>query len=129
MNDLTKEWLFFANQDLRVAELILPEKLYSQVCFHCQQCVEKCLKSVLAQAGKAPPRIHSIADLLRLMPSSLATNLPAELIKLDLLYTSTRYPGTLPGPLPNGFPGEQVAEDNLSWARQVMAVVEQHVSQ
>ena len=27
MNDLTKEWLFFAKQDLRVAEMILEDNL------------------------------------------------------------------------------------------------------
>lgn len=128
MNNSTKEWLFFAKQDLRVAVVILPEKLYEQVCFHCQQCVEKCLKSVLVEAGTVPPKVHAIADLLRLLPNNLTAKLPSELIKLDLLYTSTRYPGVLPAPLVNSLPGQQEAEDALRWAQQTMALVEQHLS-
>jgi len=37
-------WLMFAREDLRVAELAMQDRLYNQVCFHSQQCVEKSLK-------------------------------------------------------------------------------------
>lgn len=75
-----------------------------------------------------PPKVHAIADLLRLLPNNLTAKLPSELIKLDLLYTSTRYPGVLPAPLVNSLPGQQEAEDALRWAQQTMALVEQHLS-
>ncbi len=47
MNDLTKQWLQYAGDDLRVADILLREQIYTQVCFHAQQCVEKAFKSVL----------------------------------------------------------------------------------
>ena len=62
MNSAGERWLFFARQDLQMAELALKEGLYNQVCFHSHQCVEKCLKALLANQGKAPPRTHSILE-------------------------------------------------------------------
>src|SRR5438067_13795845 len=102
MSGTAKEWLKFAREDLRVAEIILNEGIYNQVCFHSQQCVEKSLKAVLVHAGHVSPRTHFIADLLKLLPQAWATSLPAKLIQLDVLYTPTRYPDTLPGMLPDG---------------------------
>jgi HEPN domain-containing protein len=127
MSGTTNEWLAFAKEDLRVAEILQKEEIYNQVCFHCQQCIEKCLKSILVFEKKVPPRTHSITDLLRLLPKTWATTLPDKLIQLDVLYTPTRYPDTLPGMLPDGLPGKEKAEETLIWARDVLAKTEQYV--
>lgn len=37
MSESAKRWLTFAAEDLRVAEVTMPEGLYNQVCFHAQQ--------------------------------------------------------------------------------------------
>jgi len=47
MKDEVKNWLDFAYEDLRMAELALKEKIYNQVCFHSEQCVEKVLKAII----------------------------------------------------------------------------------
>jgi HEPN domain-containing protein len=60
MNESGDRWLHFSRQDLQMADLALREGIYNQACFHCQQCVEKCLKGILADQGKTPPRTHSI---------------------------------------------------------------------
>lgn len=125
MNATANEWLIFAREDLRVAHILLREDIYTHICFHSQQCVEKALKAVLAHRGHAPPRIHSITDLLKLMPTSLAASLPAKLIQLDLLYMPTRYPDTLPGTFPDGLPNQQQAKETLDWAQDVLEKVEQ----
>ncbi|MDQ3250521.1 MAG: HEPN domain-containing protein [Chloroflexota bacterium] len=125
MSDAANEWLVFAREDLRVAHILLREEIYTHVCFHSQQCVEKSLKAVLAHAGHAPPRIHSITDLLKLMPAALAATLPGKMIQLDMLYMPTRYPDTLPGTLPDGLPSEQQAKETLGWAQEVLEKVEQ----
>ena len=65
MSKASERWWQLAADDLRVAELVLREGIYHQACFHAQQCVEKALKGVLVQSSDvAPPRTHSIADLL-----------------------------------------------------------------
>lgn len=56
MNGASERWLAFAREDLRMAELVMAEGLYNQVCFHCQQCAEKAVKGLLAYQGQTPPR-------------------------------------------------------------------------
>jgi hypothetical protein len=74
-------WLAFAREDLRVAELAFAEGIYNQACFHAHQCAEKALKRTLAllQREIAPPRTHSIVELLGLLPAPCFAGLRAEL--------------------------------------------------
>ena len=69
MSEARERWLAFAHEDLRVAEIALPEGLFNQVCFHSQQCVEKALKALLAQSAVSLPRTHAISELIK--PSAL----------------------------------------------------------
>lgn len=59
-----EQWLAFARDDVRIAQLAMREGLFNQVCFHCQQCVEKSLKALIVHQGLVPPRIHKLPDLL-----------------------------------------------------------------
>ena len=52
MSKAHNRWLVFAQQDLQMAELAYQEGIYNQVCFHSQQCIEKCLKGILANQEK-----------------------------------------------------------------------------
>lgn len=117
MNAQGDRWLEFARQDLQMAELALKEGIYNQVCFHSQQCVEKCVKGLLANIGKTPPRIHSIVDLLGLLPPDCLEDLREELGQMDIYYIPTRYPDALPGSLPDGLPGKEDAEEAIAIAR------------
>ena len=117
MNNAGERWLLFACQDLQMAELALKEGIYNQVCFHSHQCVEKCLKALLANQRKAPPRIHSIVDLLGLLPSNYLKDLREELGQIDIYYIPTRYPDALPGSMAEGLPGQEEAEEAIATAR------------
>ena len=110
-------WLEFAGQDLQMAELALKETIYNQVCFHSQQCVEKCLKGLVADMGKTPPRTHSIVDLLSLLPADFLSDMREDLSQLDIFYIPTRYPDALPGSLAEGLPGKEDAQDAIAVAR------------
>jgi len=120
MNEAVENWMAFARQDLRMAELALEEGIYNQVCFHAQQCVEKALKGWLEQQGQAPPRTHRMADLLALLPAGLLGELSDAMGLLDRFYIPTRYPDALPGTLPEGLPGERDAREALDMARQAL---------
>jgi HEPN domain-containing protein len=109
-------WLEFAHQDLQMAELALPEGIYNQVCFHSQQCVEKCIKGLLANLGKITPRTHSIVDLLSLLPNQYLSHLREDLSQLDIFYIPTRYPDALPGSWAEGMPDKADADDALAAA-------------
>ncbi len=114
-NEARSRWQYFARQDLQMAELALSEGIFNQVCFHSQQCVEKCLKGLLAGLGQKIPRIHSIVDLLRLLPEARQRecigDLQESLEMMDIYYIPTRYPEALPGSLADG-PAER--EDALA---------------
>jgi uncharacterized protein len=72
------QWLKFATEDLQVAEFVLPQGLYAPVCFHAQQCVEKSIKAALIHQGTVPPRTHSIANLLKLLPAEFLSDLRSQ---------------------------------------------------
>ena len=124
MNEAAKRWLTFAREDLRVAEVVLAEGVYNQVCFHAQQCVEKALKATLVGLGQAPPRLHSITDLLSLFPPDYMAELRDDLVELDNYYIPTRYPDALPGTLPEGLPGESEAEEAFRLAQNLLTRVD-----
>lgn len=124
MNGAAERWLSFAREDLRVAEVVLDEGLYNQVCFHAQQCVEKALKGALARQGRVPPRTHSITDLLNLLPPEWLADVRDDLVGLDDYYIPARYPDALPGMLPEGLPGRAEAEEALALARVVLGRTE-----
>ncbi len=120
MNELAERWLSFAQDDLRVAEIVLDERIYHQACFHAQQCVEKALKGVLISSGRRSPRTHSITDLVSLLSPGFAADLAEELGELDDYYIPTRYPDAMPGMLPDGLPGRAEAEKAVALAETVL---------
>jgi len=62
-------WVAYAEADLAAARVLLaaPDGLWDIVCYHCQQAAEKHLKAVLVAAQRPYPRIHDLAELVRLV--------------------------------------------------------------
>ncbi len=121
-----EEWLTFAEDDLRMARLGLREGIYAQVCFHAQQCAEKCLKALLAREGRLIPRTHRIDDLWEEIPEAAHEALAPireYLAELDGYYTITRYPDALAGIRPEGLPGRAEAERALQVAERCWQTV------
>jgi len=122
MNEAVERWLIFAEEDLKVAEIVLREGIYNQACFHAQQCAEKALKAALLTHAPddALPRTHSVADLLRRLPPTWFADLRVALSEImDSYYLPTRYPDALPGTLPEGLPDQGDAEEATALARKV----------
>ncbi len=94
---LATEWIKKADNDLKTAAHTL--KLGAAcptdaVCFHAQQCVEKCLKAFLVAAKIEFPRTHDIEVLVGLMPKHARPSLTVEQQRgLTLYATALRYPG------------------------------------
>ncbi len=122
------DWLFFAQEDLRVADLTYSAEIYHQTCFHAQQCCEKALKACLVHQGIEPPRVHQMSVLLSLLEVGALDELAADVVRLDRFYIPTRYPDAPVGSLSEGLPGKLDAEEakltaqkTLDWARQFVA--------
>ena len=126
-----EEWLAYAEDDLRMARLGLEEGIYNQVCFHAQQCVEKCLKALLAKEGRLVPRTHKVDDLWKALPEGARgalSSLEVELREMDQYYTVTRYPDALGGTRPQGLPDQEHAQGALRAAEQCWEVTRQVVA-
>ena len=68
-------WVAYAKADLVLASIPLPAGvMYSLLCFHAQQAVEKALKSILVYFRVEFPNTHTIQKLIELLPSELRTN-------------------------------------------------------
>ena len=123
-----QRWIRFAEEDLKAAEILFREGIYNQVCFHAQQCVEKCIKAVFLAQRRLPPKVHAIARLLSLLETHPFEGLEEELMLLDRFYISTRYPDALPGSLPEGMPTREDAESALRIARKAYEMTRRHLS-
>ncbi len=90
------EWVAKADNDLRSAEYLLKMEdcPTDTICFHAQQCVEKCLKALLVTQGTEFQKTNDLAKLVILLPSRLRPSLDAkEQDRLTEYATVTRYPG------------------------------------
>jgi HEPN domain-containing protein len=97
MQKLTREWLRKAESDLRVAGLLVAHKPppTDEICFHCQQAVEKYLKALLQESGHRVPYTHDLEDLYDLLvPLHPVLGLQkARLGQLTQYAVDYRYPG------------------------------------
>lgn len=98
MNELTKEWVFKAEEDFRSAEILMyasETPVPDYVCFHCQQCAEKYLKAYLQEQMVEFKRKHDLMPLLKLCVSldDDFQQIKRELSALDKYAVVVRYPG------------------------------------
>jgi HEPN domain-containing protein len=120
MTPLAQEWVEAAANDLAAARLMLAHGGPRAItCFHCQQAAEKLLKAYLQEQGVAPPRTHSLPQLLtecEAREASLKTLRPA-VQRLNRYYITTRYPPTLAAP------SEEDTREAVTLAAQVETAV------
>ena len=126
----TNNWLEFAKEDLKVAELSLKEAIFNQVCFHSQQCAEKALKAYLEANHKPIPKTHFLDELLNLCSEidKDFEGLKERCSKLDDYYIPTRYPDALPGELPEGLPDKNDASEAISFAKEILKFLTERIN-
>ncbi len=61
---LAKSYLIKATKRLKILDVLLRERDYSDVIREAQEIVELCLKGMLRQAGIEPPKWHDVGSLL-----------------------------------------------------------------
>lgn len=129
INPDLEKWLKFCDEDLRAADATLKDNIFSAVCFHSQQAVEKAIKAiVLAKLGKVP-RDHSLLRLAEMSDDKELFELHKEELRfLDMFYVPTRYPDALPGSLPEGLPNEEDAEKAVVCAKKVVKFIKRRLS-
>lgn len=127
----TSDWLYYAGEDLRSAELLLKEGIYSQSCFHAHQCAEKCLKAFAVSLGLHFDRVHDLNELFEVCAPQGGPDMrqfERELSVLNMFYIPARYPDGIPGSLPDRLPGREDAKEAFATAEKVHAYIMAAVS-
>ena len=127
-------WLEFANADLAMAGIPLPEgALYELLCFHAQQAAEKAIKAVLIHCDLDFPFVHDLRLLANLFPADL--RFAAELSGIDELTpfaVTTRYPFSFRDSAVDKTEYDQairIANEVVSWATKVIATSREQAAQ
>ena len=95
-NKIAKQWLEFARDDLKIAEILFRNKSYKGCSWHCHQAVEKILKVIIIKKNKRPRKIHDLIELSKETEIKFPENFQSFLEELNLHYLPTRYPDVYP---------------------------------
>ena len=108
-------WFRFAQDDQKVAKILLEDGPWNMVCFHAQQGSEKALKAFLRERSGDVPRVHSLGKLIEICAKTDRTflRLKSIALSLDRYYIPTRYPEAAPGSLPEGLPDKSDAKQSV----------------
>jgi len=98
MKPLTREWLEKAEGDLATAQRECRARKmpnYDAVCFHAQQCAEKCLKAFLQEHDTEFGKTHNLSMLLDkiVVIAPIMETLRSSLQALNVYAVDYRYPG------------------------------------
>jgi HEPN domain-containing protein len=130
MRKLVEDWIFFADRDLKTAELIIKDDdpFTNIISFHCQQTVEKYLKAYLLENNMPLVRIHDLIKLNDMIKEIKDLNIDEKkLIILNEVYTDTRYPGDF-GLMPDGLPSCEQAKEFIEFAQEVKTIILKELS-
>ena len=112
MDEQVQHWLRLAESDFASAELLHRGGQYPQALFLLQQSIEKTLKALILKRNRAmPPRIHSLAKLVKHCGLEVPREQLLMLLDLTRYYAGLRYPEGL-GEAPLEVSAEEV--DRLS---------------
>lgn len=120
MRKATEQWLRDCEEELSSADILLSHGKFRGACFHGQQCVEKCLKTLIIEKGDKPEKTHDILGL-RSHVERLGWTMPLdvdEAVFLNSIYKG-RYPSE-EGLLPQGEPAGEDAHRAVKDAAAVM---------
>ena len=96
MTEFTKEWLHFAEMDIRSANFLLAMRPVpiEIICYHCQQCAEKALKAVLVEHDMEPLKTHDLRELCQMCAAldPVFQDLTAPFRELTSYGVAPRYP-------------------------------------
>jgi HEPN domain-containing protein len=90
-----RRWLLRAQHDLETAEAMIDHRNPPTdiVCYHCQQCAEKCLKAFLVERDQDFPKTHDLERLLALCIEydAACATIEEEVVRLTGYAVTTRY--------------------------------------
>lgn len=89
-----RRWLRYAEDDLRVAEILLEQSSVPRTsCFHAQQAAEKSIKAIFVFLQVDFPFTHDLDRLRDLLPGRWTVKEMPDLAELSVWAVEPRYPG------------------------------------
>jgi len=121
MNDeVVGNWLRKAENDLQIGkdEMAVDTPVMDMVCFHMQQCCEKCLKAFLIFHAREYPRTHRLAALV-----TLCAEIDPEFLMISGVEQLSRYATTLRYGEEFYMPTFEETQQAIQWAERVREFV------
>ena len=118
-------WLFFANNDLALAELAIDDLQFTgQVAFLCQQAIEKYLKAFLFENKIQIRKIHDLEKLYSEVRKIKDFGINENLLQiLRNLYVESRYPTDVAFLESGVLPTKEDAQSYLDFAKKVANII------
>lgn len=94
MQEETKNWLKYAEENLDAARVLLNSELFNPCLHNVQQCIEKALKSIIIEKNIPFKKTHNIFELkIILYKNGIAIEMSDDDCDfLDSIYLPTKYP-------------------------------------
>lgn len=123
MKDDARNWIKYADENLKSAKLLLKAGILNPCLQNAQQSVEKSLKALLIENSRKLQKTHSINELMSILSGNgININISeAECDLLDSIYLPSKYP--LGSSLPDFEPNAEICAECISIAERIFSDV------
>ncbi len=123
MQEETKNWLTFSEENLEAAKILLESDLYNPCLQNIQQSIEKALKSLFIEKYIPFKKTHNILELKTILAKN---EIMLELTEdecdfMDSVYLPTKYP--IGSALPLFYPDKEICKSSILLAERVIKEV------
>ncbi|MEJ2195597.1 MAG: HEPN domain-containing protein [Ignavibacteriaceae bacterium] len=128
MQEETKSWLTYSEENLEAAKVLLESELYNPCLHNIQQSIEKALKSIFIEKVIPFKKTHYIMELKNIL---IKNGITIELTEdecdlLDSIYLPTKYP--IGSALPDFYPDKEICKNSITLAERVIKEVKNIIS-
>src|SRR3972149_9322191 len=128
MQEETKSWLTYSEENLEAAKVLLESELYNPCLNNIQQSIEKALKSLFIEKVIPFKKTHNIMELKTILEKN---GIPVELTEdecdfLDSIYLPTKYP--VGSALPFFYPDNSICKNSILLAERVIKEIKGKIS-
>ena len=130
MKKLAEDWVFYAENDLKTAVILIKDEypMTNIIAFHCQQAIEKFLKAYLVENNVPIIKTHDLIKINNMVKEikDLAID-EKKLMIVKQVFFESKYPGDF-GLLPDGLPTDKQAREFIEYTQQVKAIILKELS-
>ena len=128
MQEETKRWFKFSEENYEAAQILLNSDLYNPCLQNIQQAIEKALKSLFIEKLIPFKKTHNILELKYMLSTNdiLIKLTDDDCDFLDSIYLPSKYP--IGSALPLFYPDKEVCKKSIGLAENVIAQVKELIT-